>query len=65
MAKIYANLIISGDKKFEDVPPKLMDSVAVILREKGFDHLIPQEETEELNVTDESIEEGVHNGRLF
>lgn len=35
MAKIYANLIISGDKTFANVPAKLQDQVGEILVKLG------------------------------
>lgn len=35
MAKIYANLIISGRKTIEDVPAKLRDAVLAILAEEA------------------------------
>lgn len=60
MAKIYANLIINGDKKFEDVPEKQQDQVVIILKERGYEHLVPQKEKME-----ETIMEDVSNDVLF
>ena len=36
MAKVYADLIMKGKKKIDDVPAKLKDDVIQILTDAGF-----------------------------
>lgn len=39
IAELWANRIIEGDKKFEDVPRRLKNDVKSILISRGYEHL--------------------------
>lgn len=43
MAKIYANLIIKGQKTIDDVPQKIREEVKEILIQKGFEELTKED----------------------
>lgn len=40
ISDLWANRIISGDRSYDDVPAKLKDSVAKLLKDRGHPELI-------------------------